>query len=1262
MTQKTIKTARNRRSQAGYMVATALAAIAVIGGAMSMMLGATKSANEVSLSVNARAKLSTDIDTAFNYLANTGTLGGTTTTGGVTNMFYAPLPIRTEDMGKNDTPTFIGAVPQLSTVDPRGALVGYVAFYNGRDARSLHEAKKRDLQNRDPQTQLAEPIFINEDVDMAIQNNNLPALAMIAPGSNGRIDLKTEEMLKEYLLAQDSDGKYQLKSTNAMNQALSDAGIDDRVFAYSQQKSRDTQGETTANLVGSASSSCDPLTHKLIYQPRPTGGTDFVCVPEADPALVVTDGAVGGINSVLQAAPGRLQGDRTIVLRQIFGSQGVIVNGTGGSLALSFDYLQNEGLVNRFNTVNNDIQALNTRINNLNLNGGGTTITANGKNLPDIDGLLNNPNRGVVFKRVAADKLEFRTIRSADGNLQVQTTGDEIIIRNTAAATMINGRNIGGAPCGKPVIKSPTDSVDALGIITADDAQNLRNAGDKGNAPCATRELYSGKADALTLMFRRLEAGPGIVFSDGALDANRQPSIKITADAAAAGALMDVRNVGNGQTLARKNGGLVEIKSLVGINGTIVRTNGNVVEIGAVGGNGGGLTTTDVNSLINQYLTGILPSAACGNGETVSFNGTRLICVPGGNFWARNNDGSITNNNGGNVNLAANTSLSAVGASGQVTSISSNGVALSNSSGTAISLSSATGLERTQSVDINGVTYLSRITVDGKGFGVSQSNGPLGSQAGINNTGMSLSLDETNGVRTIVDLTNRGFAVNKGLASNVPGNSLFNLDYSGNSAVMTLNGRSIQPMPANNCAANEFLSFRNGELVCAAGAGGNVGTNTIVASSDIITCSSTNPQQIGSTNWVRFQFTATDCGGTLPNNSYVGAIKEAVGTNGDGSVTVLNAGQAFAGWSPAPAAGAVTGPAVVMTVGAVVNSRATAIYIRPGSAPVAGGGGPLETVTYVLNETGGNSSATSVANLNNITLAVVGGSIQNPPAATSSMLRVITNPTVDNPNNPLVAVRSNVSSSEIAGLSCPSGLTLVSCNSATKHSDGGEYDETDNYIGSDGACYADEIIREAELTSLYITCARSGTGTSGNIATASLPTCTAGQTLIANSSGQLVCTNTNTGSGTGNLPTCTAGQTLIANSSGQLVCSSPNTSANNSRGYAGTGIVEQSFTLTYPNSSTTSLQSATTLLAANAKMLMVNASCISSATNNALAIQFLNTGNSNFMQVPLCDSRLGVVNSIGKMIPVPSSAASYRIVSSRAGNINPQTASVSVLE
>lgn len=134
------------------------------------------------------------------------------------------------------------------------------------------------------------------------------------------------------------------------------------------------------------------------------------------------------------------------------------------------------------------------------------------------------------------------------------------------------------------------------------------------------------------------------------------------------------------------------------------------------------------------------------------------------------------------------------------------------------------------------------------------------------------------------------------------------------------------------------------------------------------------------------------------------------------------------------------------------------------------GSGPLETVTYVLNETGGNGSAANVAGLTNVQILRAGGSAVA-PAPSNTQLSVIANPTVDSSANPLRNVRNNLANNPIAGLSCPSGFELTGCSGATRTTSGDG--DIDVHIAGN-SCYADEIIRSEDRTSLYLTCARGG--------------------------------------------------------------------------------------------------------------------------------------------------------------------------------------------
>ncbi len=1205
-----------RRSQSGYMVAAALASVALIAGATAMVMTSVTTASKTANKVSARAKLSSDLDSAFAFLANSGMLG-VDSNGGITNMFYAPPAINASEQ-QAELPGIYGAVPQLQTVAPDGKLVGYVAFYNGptENSRRIYQAFQQGQRT-------VPPIYINESLQTAINANNVPAMAFVAPGANGQFDLKQEADLLR-AITREENGMTVLKSSNEINQYLSDNGIDDRVIARNGFDARNTQGETTTNLVQN-SDPCNPVTHKLVYTPRPGGGTEFVCVPETDPALVITDGAVGTGSSILQSAPGSLNGNRTIRLRQIFGNEGVTVNGAEGSLVLGFDYTNNEGIVNRFNSLDSEINNLNTRINNL--GGGGGTITADGVNLP----LNASPtNRGVVFKRVANNKLEFRTIRSADANLQVQTTEDEVIIRNTAPASAVNGSNIGGVPCGGLGAAMDPDlqnMMEASGLyetyITATRAEQRQieeaigyeasagvnpaqqaqtQAAAASGDPCSTAEIYAGKADAMTLRFRRLEAGLGITLSEGEADTQNFRSIKITSNPAAAGALVDVRNVGNGVALARKNGGVVEVKTLRGTGGTLIRTVGDVVEIEAPGG----ITTGDVNTQIANYLSAnVFPGASCPAGQVLTYNASatpRLQCISAGGFWAvdsTNPAGIVPTATAVRVPNNVDFFLGDLTRSGG--SVNGSGVAISGDAGSQIAgttLISEAGL--TNLANNSGVNTTATLSGGSLGLIINGVGAPGNGNSIFTASRQSMVMERRVGSNDNITYT----VFNRGISMGGSGGAdFFRLDIpeTGNIATMRLNGQQILGMPSTECTATQVLTFRGNQLTCVEnGAGGTsagwenvpltdtnpfdanceyrftgpglqpyVGTpnwyyanavgpdgliyishSGVVSHIDkasksvyrvsgtpasglaitniqkrcgmlagggsggsgngLITCRSTTPQLIAN-NWYKFQFTAADCGGQLPDNTYTGVYKEAVAPNGEGAVTVLNSGQVFGGtgtegWSNIPAGTTVTGPAVVMTFagGGITNARATAVYIRSGGGSGSGsGGGSLETVTYALNETGSNGSITSVANLNNVQVMIVGNNSSNAPAANRDLLTVIPDANADVASNPLRGIVNNLPTGPMAGLSCPVGYQLTGCVGATNTQTSNA--DIDVYVGGN-SCYADEIVRSSDRATLFVTCARGGNNT-GSTPTASLPTCNAGQTLIANASGQLVCGN-----------------------------------------------------------------------------------------------------------------------------------------------------------
>jgi hypothetical protein len=114
--------------------------------------------------------------------------------------------------------------------------------------------------------------------------------------------------------------------------------------------------------------------------------------------------------------------------------------------------------------------------------------------------------------------------------------------------------------------------------------------------------------------------------------------------------------------------------------------------------------------------------------------------------------------------------------------------------------------------------------------------------------------------------------------------------------------------------------------------------------------------------------------------------------------------------------------------------------------------------------------------------------------------------------------------------SCPSGWQLAGCSGRPTVNN--NYYDFSFYALNDTTCgayswnggYAGSVALETTAH-----CARGGSGSSGN---ATLPTCSVGQTLVANATGDLVCASLPSSS----LTECPAGQTLLANATGQMVC------------------------------------------------------------------------------------------------------------------------------
>jgi hypothetical protein len=858
----------SRRSQSGYMVAAALASVALIAGATAMVMTSVTTASKTANKVSARAKLSSDLDSAFAFLANSGMLG-VDSNGGITNMFYAPPAINAREI-QPDLPDIYGAVPQLNTVDPNGKLVGYVAFYNGprQNSDNIYQAFQQGQRT-------VQPIYLNESLTTAINANNVPAMAFVAPGANGRLDLKEEPDLLR-AITREENGMTVLKSSSEINQYLSDNGIDDRIIARNGFDARNTQGQTTTSLVQNTTD-CPEETHKLVYRPRDGGGTEFVCVRERDPNILYSGETPGPmvVNNItrrtLDGAEERTLNFVSLASQlggMITGGSGITVNSSTTGVQISINR-SDSGL---FPT---GACAADQRVT-WNGNNFSCAVTATGGGNPTgITSVafryLANPSPAgsgdVVANVENSNTLLLRRIRSADTNLQVQTTANEVIIRNTAPATNIQGRNIGGQPCGNraagnidPALLnlleeagltemymagSPSEQrqlASRLGYTgggrnnpasmqNAMNAQVNAAAATRGNAdPCDFQEVYAGKADAMTLMFRRLEGGPGVVLSDGKVDANGYPSIKITSDPAAAGALVDVRNVGNGVPLARKNGGLIEVKTLRGTGGTLIRTVGDVVEIEAPGG----ITAGDVNTQIANYLSAnVFPAASCPAGQVLTYSASatpRLLCVSTGGFWAvdsTNPAGIVPTTTAVRIPNNADFFLGDLTRSG--TSINGNGVAISGDAGSQIAgttLISEAGL--TNLANNSGVNTTATLSGGSLGLVINGVGTPGNGNSIFTASRQSMVMERRAGSNDNITYT----VFNRGISMGGSGGAdFFRLDIpeTGNVATMRLNGQQILGMPNTECTATQVLTFRGNQLTCVdGGSGGPVFLNAAI--------------------------------------------------------------------------------------------------------------------------------------------------------------------------------------------------------------------------------------------------------------------------------------------------------------------------------------------------------------------------------------------------------------------------------------------------
>lgn len=472
------------KKNSGFMLAYALAAVAMIGAGVTYMTTSANVATRTAASVNNRMQLSSTVNSLINSIARSGQLSAI-------NMFFPPLPRLTTQF----TAEYGGLIPSEfgTQTTPTGNYFRYCVWDNGYDAepRDSSYVPTRDRA----------PVRINIDAALTYQQlMRAPSAAIIDPGKNSVSEITCGALTVE------DDGIIRLKEPDEIRTLYTTS--DDRVVgAYTMETLINMQGQGITNLVGGFQN-CPWETHKLTYHQNDEGTTEFVCTPEQDPAINAVNLGAGfqlfadknfipdqdNIDEVVSDLKFRtLTAGSNVNLEYDDANNSIKINSIGGDINMD-NVGPGEGAVFR-NRVGDTFnlktlkQGSNVTISNhadyIEISaapGGGGTITS-GANV----GLPG----GEIYEGATANQLVFRRLRSADGNLQITNdlVNRNVIIRNTMDVPVKGGINVGG----NMIAGVPNTPPDKPG----------------------TKSIYIGIDANKKMAFRRLQSGTGIILSEG---------------------------------------------------------------------------------------------------------------------------------------------------------------------------------------------------------------------------------------------------------------------------------------------------------------------------------------------------------------------------------------------------------------------------------------------------------------------------------------------------------------------------------------------------------------------------------------------------------------------------------------------------------------------------------------------------------------------------------------------------------------------------
>lgn len=594
---------RSEKSKnAGFMMASAIAMVIMLAFATTMMMEYGQKANRSTNVVNARMQMTSIFTTLNAAIARNGELASG-------SIFLPPLP----QSFSNFTDPGAGVVPASfgSQNDPNGAAIKYCVFYNGTNTPPNLGAGQ------------VAPILVNALASSYYQIQNGPAYALIAPGKNGTVEVSCSSLTKT------TGPTTEMKTAGELDSMLQNLNSDDKISAQTISTAISLGGEGAASLVSNLTA-CNWQTDKLVYN-TVNGTAQFECVREQDQIVTVENNTGNGVGLFMGATremhkgtdPSDPQNPVNILrFRNIAAgtnitltpdaNNNVVISSTAASTSMANQAVAGarvyiDGTNNPFRlrriigggsvTVTETPDSI-----QINSNGGGGTVTG-GTNIGGAPGL--------VFKQTNGSNLEFRTIRSADGNLQVSTVGDTIMLRNTMTPSA-NAINVGG----RMAAGVPNNPADIAG----------------------TKSLYIGKTARGELAFRRLQAGPGVILSEGdgcanaagggipAGDANNAPAENGNL---LGGASNDspIGSPGGSNLISANDAPVSEAFDFDNSGNRAVTGCEKSVKITL---DTSGITLNEVDPVFTAWRNAVLPAPACSPSQVLRWDGSRFVCVSNG--------------------------------------------------------------------------------------------------------------------------------------------------------------------------------------------------------------------------------------------------------------------------------------------------------------------------------------------------------------------------------------------------------------------------------------------------------------------------------------------------------------------------------------------------------------------------------------------------------------------------------------------------------